>query len=182
MNSSTFVLYNGGDFSLKNQPGLFEAYIKLMRQLHGSDFSCTTNEFFELVDEKDELIAFLIDRETSNVLATVQITLARTQPRYHLYINNMVVDEDCRMRGYGHELLYLAELSAVFEWRLKGGEKKVIRFELTNSPGKKNALFYRSLGYRPRSDGRWPVRVVAWLLDRFRWPNKDRTVVWVKDV
>ena len=126
MSSSTFVLYNGGDFSLENQPGLFDEYLQLMKQLHGNNFTWSPGEFSELTHEKDELLVFLIDRVTGSALATVQITLARTQPRYHLYISNMVVGKKYRRQGHGHTLLYLAELSAIFEWRLKTKEKKDI--------------------------------------------------------
>lgn len=138
-------------------PELAERYSALLSQLHNKEILVRLEDLLSFQFLAHELLVFaFVENEC---IATAQGTLSKLFPIPKVHIENVIVFDAYRGRGYGHRLIEALLMFADHQWRNR--QRRSLRFELTNSPGKANVGFWRNLGFRPRSP-----------------ESEDLTVVW----
>ncbi|MCA9363449.1 GNAT family N-acetyltransferase [Candidatus Kaiserbacteria bacterium] len=129
---------------------------ELLSDLHKSEVVLSVKDF---TDSADTNWLFLLDKDAGQIMSVMQFSLARTPPKSHVYINNVVTHSDYRRNGLGTVLLNESFRAMVRLWGTGLG------VELTNSPKKDNAGFYEALGFTSRAHD-----------------SDNPTVVWVMDI
>lgn len=119
------------------------SYAEIMMQLHGDEFLSTQIDLDKLLNNKNELIVFIVS--DNKIISTAQGSFSQTYPVHHVYINNVVTLSAYRKQGLGRRSVNYLEREAIKLWSRVGHE---IRFQLTNNPKKGSGAFFENIGYK----------------------------------